>query len=83
MNDMIDDAKKWVKEIKEKENPDILLAIVHSGEKPKKPKNPGNRIQELAKEVDGIDAIVAGHTHKEIEQHDYTNDIFFLSILYQ
>ncbi|MGX9756811.1 metallophosphoesterase [Clostridioides difficile] len=74
MNDMIEDAKKWVKEIKERENPDILLAVVHSGEKPKKPKNPGNRIQELAKEVDGIDAIVAGHTHKEIEQHDYTNN---------
>ncbi|MCG4676499.1 metallophosphatase, partial [Blautia obeum] len=32
-----------------------------------------NRIQELAQEVDGIDAIVAGHTHKDFDQHNYKN----------
>ena len=73
MNDLIDDAKKWTKIMKEQEDTDIIVAVAHSGEKPKKPKNPGNRIQELAQEVDGIDAIVAGHTHKTFEQHDYKN----------
>lgn len=73
MNDLVEDAKKWVKIMEEKENTDVIVAVVHSGEKPKKPKNPGNRIQELAQEVDGIDAIVAGHTHKTFEQHDYKN----------
>lgn len=73
MNDLVEEAKKWTKVIKEKEEADIVVAVVHSGEKPKKPKNPGNRIQDLAKEVDGIDAIVAGHTHKAFEQHDYKN----------
>jgi 2',3'-cyclic-nucleotide 2'-phosphodiesterase (5'-nucleotidase family) len=73
MNDLVEDAKKWVKVMKEKDKPDVILAVVHSGEKPKKPKNPGNRIQELAKEVEGIDAIVAGHNHEEIKQHDYKN----------
>ncbi len=73
MNDLVKDAKKWVKVMKEKDKPDVILAVVHSGEKPKKPKNPGNRIQELAKEVEGIDAIVAGHNHEEIKQHDYKN----------
>ncbi len=72
INDLVEDARKWVK-IMEKDNVDIIIAVVHSGEKPKKPKNPGNRIQELAKEVEGINAIVAGHTHKEIAQHDYKN----------
>jgi 2',3'-cyclic-nucleotide 2'-phosphodiesterase/3'-nucleotidase len=72
MNDLIEDAKKWVPKMKE-DKADIIVAVVHSGEKPKKPKNPGNRIQELAQYVEGIDAIVAGHTHKEIEQHDYKN----------
>nr|UWI48872.1 metallophosphoesterase [Clostridioides difficile] len=72
MNDLVEDAKKWVK-IMEKEKPDIIVAVAHTGEKPKKPKNPGNRIQDLAQQVDGIDAIVAGHNHVQIEQHDYKN----------
>lgn len=72
MNDLVTDAQKWVKQMKE-DKADIIVAAIHSGEKPKKPKNPGNRIQEIAKEVDGIDAIVAGHTHKQISQHDYEN----------
>ncbi|WP_315169370.1 metallophosphoesterase [Metaclostridioides mangenotii] len=71
-NDLVEDAKKWVA-VMEKEKPDIIVAAVHSGEEPKKARNPGNRIKELATTVDGIDAIVAGHTHKKIEQHDYKN----------
>ena len=73
MNDLVEDAKKWTKIMKEKENTDIIVAVAYSGEKPKKPKHPGNRIQELAQEVEGIDAIVAGHTHTAFEQHDYKN----------
>ena len=72
MNDLVEDAKKWVS-IMEKEKPDIIVAVAHTGEKPKKPRNPGNRIQDLAQQVDGIDAIVAGHNHVQIEQHDYKN----------
>ena len=73
MNDLVKDAEKWVNVMKKEEKPDVIIAVVHSGEKPKKPRNPGNRIQELAKEVDGIDAIVAGHTHVQITQHEYKN----------
>lgn len=73
INDLVEEANKWVKVMQEKENPDVIVAVVHSGEKPKQPKNPGNRIQEIAQEVDGIDAIVAGHTHKTFEQHNYKN----------
>nr|WP_312214688.1 metallophosphoesterase [Clostridioides sp.] len=72
MNDLVKDANKWVGKMKE-DKADIIVAVVHSGEKPKKPRNPGNRIQDLAHEVEGIDAIVAGHTHKQITQHDYKN----------
>ena len=73
INDLVDEAKKWVKVMQEEENTDVIVAVAHSGEKPKKTKNPGNRIQELAQEVDGIDAIVAGHTHQIFEQHNYKN----------
>jgi 2',3'-cyclic-nucleotide 2'-phosphodiesterase (5'-nucleotidase family) len=72
MNDLVEDANKWVGKMKE-DKADIIVAVVHSGEKPKKPKNPGNRIQDLVREVEGIDAIVAGHTHKQITQHNYKN----------
>nr|WP_312983749.1 metallophosphoesterase [Clostridioides sp.] len=72
MNDLVKDANKWVGKMK-KDKADIIVAVVHSGEKPKRPRNPGNRIQDLAYEVEGIDAIVAGHTHKQITQHDYKN----------
>ena len=73
INDLVDEAKKWVKIMQEEENIDVIVAVAHSGEEPKNPKNPGNRIQELAQEVDGIDAIVAGHTHQTFEQHNYKN----------
>lgn len=73
MNDLVEDAKKWAKVMKEKEKADIIVAVAHSGEKPKKPRHPGNRIQDLAQNVEGIDAIVAGHTHVAFEQHDYKN----------
>ena len=72
MNDLVKDANKWVGKMKE-DKADIIVAVVHSGEKPKKPRNPGNRIQDLALQVEGIDAIVAGHTHKQITQHNYKN----------
>ncbi|HDF2380738.1 TPA: metallophosphoesterase [Clostridioides difficile] len=73
-NDLVEDANKWVNVMEKKEKPDIIVAIVHSGEEPKNPKNPGNRIKELATTVEGIDAIVAGHTHEKIEQHTYKNN---------
>lgn len=73
MTDLVEDAKKWVKVMKEKDKADVIVAVAHTGEKPKKPKHPGNRIQDLATQVDGIDAIVAGHNHVQIKQHDYQN----------
>ncbi|EPZ58472.1 putative membrane-associated nucleotidase domain protein [[Clostridium] sordellii ATCC 9714] len=66
MNDLVEDAKKWVKVMKEKDKADVIVAVAHTGERPKKPKNPGNRIQNLAQNVDGIDAIVAGHNHVQL-----------------
>ena len=73
INDLVDEANKWSKIMKEDEKTDIIVAVVHSGEEPKKPKNPGNRIKEIAKETQYIDAIVAGHTHLKFDQHDYKN----------
>lgn len=72
MKDILDDCSYWTEELK-KEDVDAIILLAHSGERPKKPRNPGNHIQELASEFRDIDVILAGHTHKEIEEKIYNN----------
>lgn len=38
INDLVDEAKKWVKIMQEEENTDVIVAVAHSGEEPKNPK---------------------------------------------
>ncbi|MGE5422001.1 MAG: metallophosphoesterase [Ignavibacteriales bacterium] len=52
---------------------DVVIAVVHSGEEPLKPRLPGNKIKELARKSDSIDAIVAAHTHVNIPEHKFRN----------
>lgn len=65
--DMTECAKKWVKIIKEKENPDMIVGLFHSGanysEDKEKYKNE-NASQLVAQEVDGFDIIFVGHDHQ-------------------
>lgn len=73
MNDLVADAEKWVHVMK-REKPDIILAVVHAGdEDSNSDKQTGNIVKELATKVDGIDAIVGGHTHTIIVQNEYRN----------
>jgi len=72
MNDLLLEAQKWTPLMKAK-GADIIIAVVHSGEEPKNPKHPGNKIKALAKNTADIDAIVAAHTHVNIPQHQYKN----------
>ena len=63
--DMVTSAKKWMKIIQEKEHPDIIIGLFHSG------RDGGittNKIKEdasfnVAKKVKGIDLILYGHDH--------------------
>lgn len=65
--DMIECAKKWVEIIKEKEKPDMLVGLFHSGanytEDKEKYKNE-NASQLVAEEVEGFDIIFIGHDHQ-------------------
>ena len=65
--DMIKCAKKWIKIIKEKEKPDLIIGLFHSGanytEDKEKYKNE-NASQLVAQEVDGFDIIFVGHDHQ-------------------
>ncbi|MCK5820432.1 MAG: bifunctional metallophosphatase/5'-nucleotidase [Bacteroidales bacterium] len=67
--DMIETAKHWVPVILEKEKPDILIGLFHSGldyTYNKQDKNtPGNEnaVRLVVQEVAGFDVVFAGHDH--------------------
>jgi 2',3'-cyclic-nucleotide 2'-phosphodiesterase/3'-nucleotidase len=67
--DMIESAEKWVEIIKEKENPDILVGLFHSGidytyngEDEDTYKNE-NASRLVAEQVPGFDVVFVGHDH--------------------
>lgn len=62
---MLEKSKQTVENIKEKENPDIIVCLSHSGisSDPKKSED-----EILAREVPDIDFIVSGHTHSTLEK---------------
>ncbi|EKQ55380.1 MULTISPECIES: 5'-nucleotidase C-terminal domain-containing protein [unclassified Clostridium] len=64
-NDLVDEAKKWVKEVKDK-GADIVIVSAHSGQESEADVLPENQVNAIATQVSGIDAIVAGHTHLKV-----------------
>jgi 2',3'-cyclic-nucleotide 2'-phosphodiesterase / 3'-nucleotidase len=67
--DMVETAREWVPQIKEKENPDLLVGLFHSGTDASYGGNPDSYLNEnavmlVAEEVPGFDIIFAGHDHK-------------------
>ena len=62
--DMEDCARKWVKIIREKENPDILVGLFHAGPEGNKLDNVvENGSGNVAKSVPGFDVVFMGHDH--------------------
>lgn len=63
--DMVACAKKWIKVIREQEQPDVIIGLFHSG------KNGGiatphlaeNASEAVAREVPGFDVVFYGHDH--------------------
>ncbi len=69
--DMVESAKKWVKEIKEKEKPDVLIGLLHAGwdytyggYDKNSPMNP-NAIQLVIEQVPDFDVVFYGHDHQQ------------------
>ncbi|MCX7694642.1 MAG: 5'-nucleotidase C-terminal domain-containing protein [Caloramator sp.] len=70
--DLVEEAKKWVKEVKEK-GANVVIVSAHSGEEKSSDIIPENQIKAIAQNVSGIDVIVAGHAHSLISQNVYKN----------
>lgn len=61
-NNLVDEAKKWVAEVKAK-GANVVILAAHSGLKGAADIIPENQVTDIAKNVSGIDVIVAGHAH--------------------
>lgn len=68
-DDMIETAQKWVKKIRETEQPDLMIGLFHAGvdytyndQNENTPKNE-NAARLVAEKVDGLDLVFVGHDH--------------------
>ncbi len=67
--DMVETAQRWVPEIMEKENPDLLIGLFHSGTDASYGGSTesfmnDNAVLLVAEQVPGFDVIFAGHDHR-------------------
>lgn len=65
--DMVESAKKWIKVIKDKEKPDMIIGLFHAGANhtdDKETYKNENASQLVAEQVDGFDIILVGHDHQ-------------------
>ena len=74
--DPIETAKTIVEEIKNKEDFDYIVCLSHSGTSSDEDESEDYN---LAKEVDGIDVIISGHTHTTIDEPIHVNDTWIVS----
>ncbi len=71
--DMVKTARYWVQYIREKEHPDLMIGLFHSGTKQSEGiHNDGEPPEDasglVAKEVPGFDIVFAGHDHRRFNQ---------------
>lgn len=71
-----DAARRVVAEIEERESPDYVICVSHSGTDPNPKKSED---EQLAKAVPGIDVIISGHTHSTTPEPIRVNDTLIVS----
>ena len=86
--DMLSSTRKWVKTIKEKENPDLIIGLFHSGLKGGivTDEYDENATLTIAQRVHGLDVIFYGHDHiancgfiRQYEEKTDDNPFYFVS----
>lgn len=67
-NDMETTARQWMKMIREKEKPDLIVGIFHAGNKARTLADEfrEDASQEIAERVPGFDIILMGHDHRRL-----------------
>jgi len=69
--DAVETAQKMVEQLREEEKVDVVICLSHSGIWDKKKKSED---EILAQKVSGIDIIISGHTHTELEEPIFINN---------
>lgn len=70
--DPIEAAKRVARDLREKENADVVICLSHCGLSGKKGHSED---EQLAKQVEGIDIIISGHSHTETRKPLVENNI--------
>ncbi|MFL0267573.1 bifunctional metallophosphatase/5'-nucleotidase [Candidatus Clostridium radicumherbarum] len=70
-NDLVDEAKKWVPVVRSA-GADVVIVSAHTGTSNLTDTIPENQADLIAKQVSGIDAILAGHAHTG-KTYSFTN----------
>ncbi len=73
-SDPVETSRSMVKVLREKEKVDIVICLSHSGLYV----GSSSEDEELARQVDGIDVIVSGHSHTILEEPLMINDTIIL-----
>lgn len=70
-DDMVESARKWVSLIQEKEHPDLMVGLFHSGYEGgiSTPEYVENATKAVAEQVPGFDLICYGHDHRAASYH--------------
>ena len=69
--DAVETAQRMVSKLREEEKADIVICLSHSGVSDKRKRSED---EILAKKASGIDIIISGHTHTELEEPILIND---------
>ena len=74
--EIVASARKWVKVIQKKENPDLIVGLFHSGYDGGivTPEYHENAVRQVAEEVSGFDLICYGHDHQAATHYDKNRD---------
>jgi len=73
-HDAIETAKEMVKQLREQEKVDVVICLSHGGlDQGKDGRYTDGEDVRLAKAVPGIDVVIGGHTHTELQEPILTN----------
>ena len=72
IKDLVTEGQRWVKLLKEKERPDLIILLLHSGLNPTRDDRasklmslpPANQSHHLLKELQGVTLALTGHDHR-------------------
>lgn len=64
-DDILESAKVWIPKVQQEEQPDLMIAMIHSGLENSNDEYLENAGEQMAAAIPGIDIILMGHDHRQ------------------